>query len=83
MTSLQEQFQSIKAKAAELISPEVATALQQGFAELVEKNLLAQALGIGDKAPVFVLADAAGTTFSSTKLLEKGPLVVLFYRGKW
>ena len=83
MTSMQEQFQSIKAKTAEMISPEVAADLQQGFAELVEKNLLAQALGVGDKAPAFVLADASGTTFSSTELLEKGPLVVLFYRGKW
>jgi hypothetical protein len=83
MTSLQEHFQSIKAKTAEMISPDVAADLQQGFAELVEKNLLAQALGVGDKAPVFVLADASGTTFSSTELLEKGPLVVLFYRGKW
>ncbi|HSL41467.1 MAG TPA: hypothetical protein VK857_13940 [Desulforhopalus sp.] len=83
MTSLQEQFQKIKAKTAELISPEVATDLQQGFAELVEKNLLAQALGVGDQAPAFVLADASGTTFSSSELLENGPLVLLFYRGKW
>ena len=83
MTSLQEQFQSIKAKTAKMISPEVAADLQQGFAELVEKDLLAQALGVGDQAPAFVLPDFTGTTVSSTELLKQGPLVVLFYRGKW
>lgn len=40
-------------------------------------------LPIGSKAPSFVAKDQYGKTIESNKLLKKGPLVVLFYRGYW
>lgn len=46
-----------------------------GFAERVPKP--------GTKAPTFRLPDAAGKEIDLGALLEKGPVVVSFYRGGW
>lgn len=41
------------------------------------------ALKVGDKAPDFTLPNAKGASISLNKLLNKGPVVVTFYRGDW
>lgn len=38
---------------------------------------------VGAKFPDFTLPDATGTPVSSAKLLNKGPLLITFYRGNW
>lgn len=40
-------------------------------------------LTVGDPFPAFDLPDESGTIVSSAKLLARGPLVVVFYRGVW
>jgi peroxiredoxin len=40
-------------------------------------------LKAGDKAPDFTGYDQTGKMVESKKLLEKGPLILFFYRGKW
>lgn len=40
-------------------------------------------LKVGDKAPDFTGYDQKGKQVELKKLLEKGPVVLLFYRGKW
>jgi peroxiredoxin len=42
-----------------------------------------QGLKVGDKAPDFTGYDQKGKMVESKKLLEKGPVVLFFYRGKW
>ncbi|MCX6325909.1 MAG: peroxiredoxin family protein [Bacteroidia bacterium] len=42
-----------------------------------------QGLKVGDMAPGFTGYDQKGTQVELKKLLEKGPLVLFFYRGKW
>ena len=42
-----------------------------------------QGLKAGDKAPDFTGYDQTGKMVDSKKLLEKGPMVLFFYRGKW
>jgi peroxiredoxin len=42
-----------------------------------------QGLKVGDKAPDFTGYDQKGKMVESKKLLEKGPMVLFFYRGKW
>ncbi|MDO5971282.1 peroxiredoxin-like family protein [Flavivirga aquimarina] len=41
------------------------------------------AIKIGQKAPHFELPDPEGQSISLDVLLDKGPLVVTFYRGDW
>ena len=38
---------------------------------------------IGDKAPMFKGTSLQGEEVDAEKLLEKGPLVIIFYRGEW
>ncbi|ETX11136.1 redoxin [Marinomonas ushuaiensis DSM 15871] len=43
----------------------------------------ADAIALGEKAPTFELPNQEGKAMSLTALLEKGPVVVTFYRGSW
>ena len=43
----------------------------------------APGLRAGDKISVFSLPDTNGSPVSSTVLLERGPLILTFYRGIW
>ncbi|MEO8071916.1 MAG: redoxin domain-containing protein [Acidobacteriota bacterium] len=55
------------------------TMMKSVTAEDVSKT----ALNVGAKMPAFTLSDANGKTVSSSDLLKKGNLVVVFYRGAW
>jgi len=46
-------------------------------------NQTPMGLKVGDKAPEFSGYDQTGKAVSSKKLLENGPIVLFFYRGKW
>ena len=41
------------------------------------------ALGVGDVAPDFELANASGGTTHLSEMLASGPVVLTFYRGSW
>lgn len=42
-----------------------------------------QGLKVGDKAPDFTGYDQTGKQVELKKLLEKGPMILFFYRGNW
>lgn len=42
-----------------------------------------EGLGVDDYLPDFALADGAGRTWTSGELLDRGPLVLAFFRGDW
>jgi len=47
------------------------------------KRAIPAGLKVGDRAPGFSGYDQEGKFVESEKLLENGPLVLFFYRGKW
>jgi peroxiredoxin len=51
--------------------------------ELKSSGLAAQALKQGDQAAQFELPDGDGMIWRSDELLRTGPLVIVFYRGRW
>ncbi|MDH5649111.1 MAG: AhpC/TSA family protein, partial [Gammaproteobacteria bacterium] len=55
----------------------------QSFERLLTSNTGANAIQEGDKAPDFVLPGVNGNPVQLGKLLEKGPVVLSFYRGGW
>lgn len=86
--SLQDKLDAFKAdfkagKAPYFAPPEIHPVMERATAELIASGQAERALRAGDKAPVFTLTDPDGTLVSSTELLEKGPLVISFYRGVW
>jgi peroxiredoxin len=42
-----------------------------------------EGLGLGDYLPDFALEDAAGRRWTSSELLDRGPLVLALFRGGW
>lgn len=78
-----KQLQHLKHKAERETPAGEKSILNRSVDTLKRSDLAEQAVGIGDRMPVFVLENAAGVAMSSQELLADGPLVINFYRGKW
>ena len=80
-------LRQIYAERKELIAKYVPAETQavhaQAVAELKQRNLAANILPVGAKAPEFELQDHNGKIVRSSDLLAKGRLVVCFIRGRW
>jgi peroxiredoxin len=81
--SLQEQLDDLTAKLRGLVPAERLATIDRAVAELQASHLAEHALKSGDKAPSFALPDGDGMTWQSDALLRSGPLVIVFYRGRW
>ena len=56
---------------------------QEGIDAVIRDGVYDQAKNIGDQAPDFVLSNATGQAIQLSNLLEKGPVVLTWYRGGW
>jgi peroxiredoxin len=81
--TLQAELDAITAERRRLVQPERLARIDAAYAELLQQGIGAQALRAGDVAPSFELPDNAGKPVSSAEILERGPLVVVFFRGRW
>jgi peroxiredoxin len=80
---LRDQLDSLTAKLRAMV-PAERLAVVDGAAEgLVSSGLADRALKAGDRAPAFELPDGDGMLWRSEDLLRSGPLVIVFYRGRW
>lgn len=83
MRSLREIFAERKELIAKYVPAQTQSIHAQAVAELRAKNVAAQALAVGAKAPAFELQDHTGEIVRSADLLARGRLVVAFIRGRW
>lgn len=77
-TSLQEQLDAMAARTPDQIRSRVQTAIDE-----IERGGEAVGLPVGDVAPDFVLPDALGRPTALRAALERGLVVLTFYRGEW
>ena len=63
--------------------PAASAAYEDLVRRLAAAETVAGTLKVGDKVPDFVLPNAEGKLVASAELLEKGPLVINFFRGDW
>lgn len=82
-TSLQDQLDEITANTRHLVQPERLAIGERGIAELFATRIEERILAAGAAAPEFALKDSNGKLVRSADLLETGPLVVKFFRGRW
>ncbi|HEV2396151.1 MAG TPA: hypothetical protein VGS27_04385 [Candidatus Sulfotelmatobacter sp.] len=88
MVSLQERLDEFK-KSFESGAPpynaphEVIETMHRATAELKATGIEQRALKLGDRAPSFTLFNQDHVQIDSSDLLDKGPLVVSFFRGHW
>jgi peroxiredoxin len=68
---------------AKYVPPDVQAIHDRTIAVLKAQKFASRTLAVGAKAPAFELADHDGKPVSSADLLTKGPLVLLFIRGRW
>ena len=62
---------------------EVIETMHRATAELKATGIEQRALKLGDRAPSFTLFNQDHVQIDSSDLLDKGPLVVSFFRGHW
>src|SRR5690242_457274 len=81
--ALSEQLQEVTTKLRALVPAERLTTVERAVDELKRSKLADSALKAGDTAPEFELHDGDGMLWRSADLLRSGPLVIVFYRGRW
>lgn len=79
--SLKEQLEGIRNNANP--PKEAAQVMKRTTVGLIESGQAEKAPRPGQKAPAFELPNIYGDMVNSERMLEKGPLVVHFYRGGW
>ena len=79
--SLKAQLEALTKTLHALVPPERLAVVERTITGL--QNSPATYLKIGDQAPTFELPDGDGLIWRSGDLLRSGPLVIVFYRGRW
>lgn len=80
---LSEQLDNYKKAFTEKADPATIKAYEDGVLEIAQSGVLQKAKNVGDTAPDFTLPDATGKNVSLATLLQKGPVVLIWYRGEW
>jgi len=80
---LQEKMDKYK-KAFEAKAPEDALAVMHRVTrELANSGILSRTAKVGETAPDFVLKNIKNQEVSLRNLVDQGPVVLSFYRGRW
>ena len=81
--SLKAELKALQTRLESGRPADVVATMHRAVEELRASGAADRILKVGDKAPEFVLPNAAEHPIGSQALLAKGPLVVTFYRGRW
>jgi hypothetical protein len=81
--TLQDELNALKAKSESRIPVEKLAVMHRATEELEKSGLKDKVPKVGDRAPYFSLKDKDGALVSLRLLLERGPVVLSFYRGGW
>ncbi|SRR6266567_1835349 len=82
-TTLQDQLDEITANTRQLVQAERLAVGERAVAELFATGIEDRILPVGAQAPEFALKDSNDKLVRSTDLLDLGPLVIKFFRGRW
>jgi peroxiredoxin len=80
---LQDKLDAVKAECLANTSPKVTLVRRRAVEALAASGLAECAAQAGDQAPTFCLRNGRGRAFSSREALRHGPIVLVFYRGRW
>jgi len=80
---LQDKLDALKAECLAKTPPKVTLIRQRAVEGLAASGLAERAMHAGEQAPVFQLRDGCSGALSSREALRRGPMVLVFYRGRW
>jgi peroxiredoxin len=81
--SLDDELRSVRAASLGRLDPAEREGLREAIERLRMRQLAEHGPAVGDTLPDFALPDAAGRVVTSGELLDRGPLVLAFFRGGW
>lgn len=82
-TSLQDQLDEITANTRHLVQADRLAISERAIAELFATGIEERILPVGATAPEFALKDSNGKVLRSADLVDAGPLIIKFFRGRW
>jgi peroxiredoxin len=82
-SSLSEDLDRFVKEFIDTAPDNVQSDFNQGVEEVRSSGILEKAINVGDTAPEFNLVNAIGKYISLYEQLEKGPVVLVWYRGGW
>ena len=80
--SLKAELKALRTRLESGRPADVVATMHREVEELRASGAADPVLKVGDRAPEFVLPNAAEQLIDSRALLAKGPLIVTFYRGR-
>src|ERR1700753_873569 len=80
---LQYERDAVRDRCYENTPRQISRVRQEAIDDLVSSGIAERAIRAGDYAPGFRLADPDGKSISSHALLSRGPVLIVFYRGRW
>jgi hypothetical protein len=80
---LEEKLAATRAASAARIPPDKAAIMHRATEDLRKSGILDRIVQVGARMPAFELANYDGRRVSSRDLLQRGPLVLSFFRGSW
>ena len=83
MNALRPRLERIKESFLKQAPPEAVHVMEQATERLRASGILSRLPEVGSPIPAFALEDTTGSTLHSDQLLQKGPLILAFYRGVW
>jgi len=81
--SLKAELKALQTRLESGRPADVVATMHRAVEELRTSGAVGRVLKLGERAPEFVLPNAAEQLIDSRGLLAKGPLIVTFYRGRW
>jgi hypothetical protein len=83
MSTLQERLDRIRESFEGQAPGEALAVMHRATDDLRTSGIVERIPKLGDPLPAFELEDTEGHPVQSAGLLERGPLVITFYRGAW
>lgn len=80
---LDQQIRDVIQQFRTSLPAEMSALIEKGAGEISALDIVEKALKSGDTLPDFVLQNQQGESQSLAAYLEKGPLILTFYRGVW
>jgi protocatechuate 3,4-dioxygenase beta subunit/peroxiredoxin len=80
---LEDELAAQRQRAYAQRSPQERKARADAVTAVSDAKVAEQAVRVGEPAPMFRLPAISGGTVDTSQLLDRGPLVISFYRGGW
>ena len=81
--TLQERLDAMREASKTRIPAEARAIMQRSIDELRASGIMDRVARVGQAAPGFTLPDANGRSIHLADLVDRGPVVLSFYRGRW